>query len=360
MQTESKMIGVQYLRAIAALMIAFHHVRGQIPPFAHDLSVLGMNLDGLRRGVDVFFVISGFVMVITSRKGTPGTFLLRRIIRVAPLYWIMTALTASLFIAAPQLFRRTQITPISFLKSMLFVPYNSAQGDMLRPILAPGWTLNLEMFFYAIFALLLFLPAKLRVPVGGVVFVVLVTFGTQLTDPANEPVLWLYTRPIVLEFWIGMVIAQCYLSGVLRLPRWLSAAIAVCGFATLLAPESTVVNSWITHAVAAGAVVSGTVALERAGGVAHSSWLALWGDASYSIYLTHPFTLGFARVLWSRIAISAEPGALLLAVSSMIMVVLVAVLVYRFVEAPLLELSKRWVTTTRWIKLKPRQTNTSP
>jgi peptidoglycan/LPS O-acetylase OafA/YrhL len=50
MQTESKMIGVQYLRAIAALMIAFHHVRGQIPPFAHDLSVLPMNLDGLRRG----------------------------------------------------------------------------------------------------------------------------------------------------------------------------------------------------------------------------------------------------------------------------------------------------------------------
>jgi len=48
MQTEPKMIGIQYLRAVAALMIAFHHMRGQIPAYAHDLSVPWINLDGLR------------------------------------------------------------------------------------------------------------------------------------------------------------------------------------------------------------------------------------------------------------------------------------------------------------------------
>jgi len=106
----AEVLSVQYLRAVAALLIVFHHAR-QFPGFEAAVGTTVGNT-----GVDIFFVISGFVMAVTAgRAGYPALrFLERQILRFVPLYWSMTVLTALLLLVAPDLFRDTTRTSPSW------------------------------------------------------------------------------------------------------------------------------------------------------------------------------------------------------------------------------------------------------
>ncbi len=141
---------IQYLRGIAALMVVWHHGVGQLAtletyfPFRFGTS-----------GVDLFFVISGFIMVVTTagRDVTPTEFIARRFVRVVPLYWVLTLALAATALVAPSLFRSVTLTAVSLIQSLLFIPHFSpSHAGMIWPVLVPGWTLNYEMFFYVVFA----------------------------------------------------------------------------------------------------------------------------------------------------------------------------------------------------------------
>src|ERR1019366_2869669 len=140
---------IQYLRGIAALMVVWHHGVGQLAtletyfPFRFGTS-----------GVDLFFVISGFIMVVTTagRDVTPTEFIARRFVRVVPLYWVLTLALAATALVAPSLFRSVTLTAVSLIQSLLFIPHFSpSHAGMIWPVLVPGWTLNYEMFFYVVF-----------------------------------------------------------------------------------------------------------------------------------------------------------------------------------------------------------------
>ena len=99
----ARLFGIQYLRAIAALMVMYSHLPEQIPAYEGALRLRGfIDTDRLTSGVDVFFVISGFIMVVTGRNSSAGQFLARRIARIVPLYWIMTLLVVCAAVIAPQ------------------------------------------------------------------------------------------------------------------------------------------------------------------------------------------------------------------------------------------------------------------
>lgn len=126
---------IQLLRAVAAIAVVTQHV--PIPIFG----------DGLW-GVDLFFVISGFIMChATARSGR--NFFLKRIIRIVPLYWLGTLFIYALALTLPQLLNTTTANPVDLLKSLLFIPF--IKGGIPVPIVFQGWTLNYEMFFYGLF-----------------------------------------------------------------------------------------------------------------------------------------------------------------------------------------------------------------
>src|SRR5215467_2504234 len=145
---------IQFLRALAAAAVVAFHVRFD---FVNNVSPPGFlpaafNLGAA--GVDLFFVISGFVMVYSSeslfgRPNAPATFLLRRIVRIVPLYWLMTSVMLAYVLARG--FGPSDASPQLALASYFFIPYRRPSGAM-DPLYGIGWTLNYEMFFYVVFA----------------------------------------------------------------------------------------------------------------------------------------------------------------------------------------------------------------
>lgn len=273
---------IQYLRAVAALMVVFHHSLIQMPWLAqYHQSSIGSY------GVDLFFVISGFVMVVTThgREVTRTEFMRRRIVRIVPLYWALTLFTVLCVAFAPGLFRTTSIEPWHVIQSLLFIPHLSPNFPKeMWPVMVPGWTLNYEMFFYACFALTL---GRFWWMVAG--FVGLFLFGF-IFGPSND-LLAFFTRYLILEFVAGAVLARLWYARGSPLPAW---------------------ARWKSRL-----------------------WLTL-GDASYSIYLTHLFSLGALRVVWGRLAPKSGLSAIGFFVAALVVSSVVGWVTYRLLEVPLL------------------------
>ena len=138
--------GIEALRALAATLVVVGHILDDAPQFGIGSLAPLAELPVWQGGVDLFFVISGFIMVWTfgARFGQPGSareFLVRRVSRIVPLYWLATLATAALLAAAPSLFDRAEFQWRHLVLSMLFLPHYAPDGG-LWPILGVGWTLN--------------------------------------------------------------------------------------------------------------------------------------------------------------------------------------------------------------------------
>lgn len=133
-------VGVHYLRGLAALMVVYFHL------FGYQISTPLSMFAGGEFGVDMFFVISGFVMWITTERGnvTPQEFVTRRIVRVVPLYWLFTLLLVAITVLFPGLAPRTAVSFELVAKSLAFVPHSSpaAPQDLHHPSSARAgpWT----------------------------------------------------------------------------------------------------------------------------------------------------------------------------------------------------------------------------
>ena len=149
---------LQALRAVAAYMVVLYHFLGQqvsqLYPPAKFLSFGAA-------GVDIFFVVSGFIMVVTTMKRdmAPGEFLLHRIARIVPVYWVVTILLFAIVMYGFKPVGIMRMQPDWLAKSLLFIPFD--RDGRVEPIISVGWTLNYEMFFYLLFALSLFVRLAL-------------------------------------------------------------------------------------------------------------------------------------------------------------------------------------------------------
>src|SRR3954453_23077189 len=143
-------------------------------------------------GVDVFFVISGFIMVHASARlfGAPDggrIFLARRVARIVPIYWAVTTLYLAIALAGPEFLNREFLDWPYVVASYLFVPVTRPDG-LVQPLYGLGWTLNYELFFYASFAVALAVgPSRRHAVLGlGAVFAGLVLTGRALA-PLPQP-----------------------------------------------------------------------------------------------------------------------------------------------------------------------------
>jgi len=280
---------VQYLRAAAALVVMLFHV-----------SVLSQETWGLdpRRvdyvgaaGVDLFFVISGFIMaMIVDRPGRfdGRDFWVRRVARVAPAYWIITCFVFVLAVAAPSLFNSTTADIAALVASLLFLAVDTGNGSTV-PLLVVGWTLNYEVLFYAIVAVTAGLFADRRLLGASAVIIALVLAGIVF-NPAN-PSLNFYTNTILLEFVFGILVFRTW-------SRTGSAGLSFAPVAVFALGALLLVLQWERPLVDWRAFYWGVpAAAVLYGGLGtltfRSAWLARLGDWSYALYLTHLFVITF-------------------------------------------------------------------
>lgn len=280
------------------------------------------------RGVDLFFVISGFIMwVTTARKElTPRAFMVRRIIRIVPLYWFVTLAVVTCKLIAPRILSHLNVSTSAVLKSVFFIPYDSITSPgHVWPVVEPGWTLNYEMFFYALFAISLALTVRARfvalLGVMGALSLIGEVFG-----PFANPIITTYTSTLLLEFAAGVVVAEFWLRGTLRPGPALSIVMLSVGF-LLLQPSGA-------PGIGAALVVSGS--LSALVGKLRSRLLLELGDASYSIYLTHALALGAFTSVWRHAV--PHPSLVLELLSILIALPTCAIVgwvSYRIVERPI-------------------------
>ena len=312
------------------MMVVYFHCGAQVARFSQP--PLPLHAAG-EFGVDVFFVISGVVMWMTTwgRDMTPWMFFQRRLERIAPLYWIVTLLVASVAFAAPALMQSTIFDWRHLIASLAFAPWPNPAGGGLTPVLIPGWTLNYEMFFYVLFAGALALPATWRLSAVLAALAACVALGAGAPEGG---LLRFYGDPILLEFGAGVVIGR-----MLTAPGGppAEAALAVVAAGLALAAALTFAP-WAPRALAAGApaalVVGGLALAEKARGAPRWRALLAIGDASYSIYLTHALTLAVVSLLWRRTGAS-EAGAGAYYLVAMLASLAVGWLAYVLIERPI-------------------------
>jgi len=215
---------LQYLRAFAALAVVYSHTAMQVESYAPALPQLGSF------GVDIFFVISGFIMVYIARPNdTPVRFLVNRIRRVVPLYWFFTLLLAVILLIAPYLFNSAALDGPTLLQSLFFWPaFSLASPSHVWPLLAPGWSLNYEMFFYVLFALSLWLPMAVRLPFISVM--IAATWAGAAVLDNGSALTRFYGADMILEFVLGMWLAYAWHRGFRLAPwaGWLSTVFPLC------------------------------------------------------------------------------------------------------------------------------------
>lgn len=274
-----RLIGLQYARGIAALGVVAYHAADRA----------GRPFHAGEAGVDLFFVLSGFLMwTITDADSRPGPFLLDRIKRIVPVYWIAT----SVFLAGAVvgLFPAVRLTAAHTLASYLFIPAVSPSNGETWPLLVPGWTLDYEIGFYLLFALALVLPRAAQLPAMITSLIALAVAHVWIA-PADTT-LFFYTDPHILEFLAGLCLAWVWQAGwpAGRRTGVVLALLALLSFAAFtLMPQD-----WpkaARYGLPALLSVAAILAFEADDAVPDNTPLRLLGDASYSIYLWHTLAL---------------------------------------------------------------------
>lgn len=315
--TPAQLESIQALRAIAAWLVVLYHL-AETPD--ERWSVADGQANWLRfyrvigfSGVDLFFVISGVVMMITCyhRFGNPlqvPRFLWRRVSRVYPLYWFTTLVVLVAAWLVPSLTVREKFAGASLLKSLLLWP----QADF--PTVAVGWTLVFEMYFYVVFAALLLLPKKFVRPALLIWAAMTLLLFFQFDRPGLHSLrgnlsLPIFASPLTLEFLAGCLVGWYACERKLPLP----AVNLWAGIALLLLVGFFIGNYYpdesqygvlrvSVYGTAAALIVAGAVGLERQGRLARLPGITFWGDASYSLYLSHVYVIAMVAKLQSRIS----------------------------------------------------------
>lgn len=300
------------LRAFATLTIVYFHVLvisevyGQaafVPPFLMSWGELG---------VDCFFAMSGFVLVFSQEKAgrSAGEFLKSRLLRIIPIYWVMTLFMVALFFAFPQVFNGVELKLSQILASLLFVSGFSLDQ---KPLLYVGWTLEYEMLFYWILAAGFFLKNRqLSFWVPMLTLAIL-----AFTGPS---------RVFFLDFILGMAAAKLFLDRVAVRYGAFCFSLAIVWLAFLMAVP-TVDRPWTS--LPAFLFVFGLVNMRQVN-VRAINYI---GDASYSIYLGQVFAVPAFYKVSSRLMTGVPVD--LIAVVAFVASCLLGCFLYELIERPL-------------------------
>lgn len=328
---------LQIVRAVAALIVVVFHARNELnhrgfaDPFP-DLTIGAF-------GVDLFFVVSGFIMVVASerlfgRPGAAGPFLARRVLRIAPLYWAFTAAFALIALRLGHLPGHPRASLAHIVASFLFLPALRPEDGAYFPVYSLGWTLNYEMFFYVCFALTLRLARARAVAALSAALIGLVSVGRLVALPWP---LFYWADPIVLEFMFGLWLGLAHRAG-WRVPVRAGVALSLTALAGVAAYVPSIDSAQAWRGLAWGVPAAALVASALGMGASGTSWparaLTRLGDASFSLYLVHSALFIAIHDVVSRVTDPHRFDPVAYAVLLVAASVAAALALFRFFEAP--------------------------
>ncbi|MGK0737007.1 acyltransferase family protein [Yokenella regensburgei] len=340
-----KLNSIQMLRAIAALMVVCFHF--SIPLMLAQPSLLNTFFSHGWAGVDMFFVISGFIAAYTVKISDAGfdparTYFIKRIIRIIPLYYLITILSIG----------HTPATFYEAFKSMLFIPIGGEGVDSYGPgyggaRVGQGWTLNYEIFFYLVVSASFFF-GKYKWPFVTTIMLALIIIPPVIFQPPEGwgfqgfrfymPYFSMMTNPIISEFLMGAFVFFIFTKMDSHInPLWILAIPCMIGmFVYNLYSPFLYQARFLTWGLPSALLVLCLLKIEKCQLMPDIKALTFIGNISFSIYLIHD---GANSLIRKIIKIIAGPHIFdnlqtrcLSFVIALIVTLLISKLTYEFIE----------------------------
>ena len=333
---------IQVLRGVASLLVVLLHTTKNVneklnTTFLFDFFSFG------GAGVDIFFVLSGFIITYTSAKGLTNKeklkpFVRKRIIRIYPTYWIIITGFLLLQILFPSFYRIPYDWGFNnFFATYLLLPNHAMVNGV-------SWTLVYEIFFYLLFSLGFLIPNKkwfyYFLFAYSICIILLPVLGYNFED--GNAWLNLISFPMNLEFFMGVLAALVIpgLNAKLAKPLIIIGSTLFLLGGILSNNHFTLFNNAFNRVILFGVpsflLIIAVVKLEITKNVEAPLILLLLGEASYSIYLLHLPIVAAATVILAKLDIS---NGLILHISLLIIIAIicfVGILFFKWVEKPII------------------------
>ncbi|MEP7300048.1 MAG: acyltransferase [Caldimonas sp.] len=339
-----KLHGVQGLRGLAVLLVLSIHLFHVEHSYSKGPLVLGPWIHVNVVGLDIFLVISGFVITMLGfGKFTNGDYVrsyaYNRITRVYPVYILYTLPLVFVYLWRPEMFNASEGHDVSLWRSLLLIP------DKSLPLIPVAWTLHHELYFYLVVGVLLCFPER-HFPRGIALWclfcTVMVAAGWNVDRADKGPFERVLESPINYDFILGMTAAWLVHKGVRRYAWWCMAigtVGAIVGYFTYYALTGVerVDDHWtfLIFGVPAVLITYAVVVLELRQRWRFAPWLGWVGDAAYSLYLTHVMSIVLAGYVWRAIGIPGWPAHLLFMAGTIAFALWIGWIAYTRIERPL-------------------------
>jgi peptidoglycan/LPS O-acetylase OafA/YrhL len=336
----SRIRNLQALRIYAAIPVILYHTNFRLP---------GVRPIGIF-GVHMFFLLSGYIMA--SICDTDSTaFVRRRLIRIIPMYWTLTLLLYSVAWKFPHLMNATRALPSELLKSLFFVPFQKSNG-LYQPILFVGWTVNYEMFFYMMLSVAILINKRRAALLGACLMLGVMAVCSFFT--ATSSIARFYSNTVLLECILGLIAYYCVRTVSTRLTPAMKPALLVLAIGSLILLPSIEEFGVFAHRAdilrygpVSFVLICSVCLLALMGADFKAGVVVLLGDASYVMYLTHPYIEEFLDRVVGRFVpifhIDKPVGCLI----AMAFVLPISVFLYLKVDKPTLRYLSRVFSSTK-------------
>jgi peptidoglycan/LPS O-acetylase OafA/YrhL len=364
-----KLNSIQFLRAIAALLVVYDHSLTLQNSYGTSWQQKFFNLSRFGCiGVDLFFVISGFIILFVANnyqgKSQGLYFLEKRFYRINPIYYILTII--AFVINLTQNSQPVSNSLKTLFDSLLILPIRGDINDH-NLIVFPGWTLVFEWLFYLLFYLIILLKVSNKFFSLTGMILLLVICG-RIFKPMDLR-LSLITNPILLEFLLGCLICYIYLT-VRKIHPFIGVScllMGVCCYVYMIIygfddiwynknieSGTLSVARFLQWGLPSSLIVAGCIFLEKNGWFAriwNNKYALLCGDASYSIYLMHFIAFKLLRLLYKETGYFLPTDVMVWL--QFFIAVAISIWFYKVVEKPLLQyMYKNWMGNTPLISKK--------
>ena len=338
------------IRGIACILVALMHITVTFSETYHS-PFLGNIFKFGGSGVDIFFVLSGFIITYANRqyitKATSiGKFLQKRIIRIFPIYWIIISFFLLLQLLFPSFYRtHFQLDIINLLNTYLLLPNH----DMINGV---SWSLTNELFFYILFMLALLIPKKeyILMLLVAYLFFLLVLPATRFTYTNNNIFFGLLIFPMNIEFLLGILVVLF----VDRFPQKWSNYFLIAGVSIFILSAIFVdyglfifhnnYNRVVLYGFPSFFIILALVKKEFTSNIKVNKLFIKLGDASYSIYLFHlPIVAAFFKII-VKLPVTNHLFLTLLSCGLFAVICFTGIGIYKKIESPLIKwLNKKFV-----------------